>query len=65
MEKEISRYETKMKNCQSMTDLLLAMSSWNTFCEREGLTEEQRKRVDVAYIEAETRLIANVKPSLW
>ncbi len=65
MEQEILRYENKMKNCQSMTDLLVAMSSWNTFCEREGLGEAERKKVDSAYIEAEARLLANVKPSLW
>ncbi len=65
MEQEIIRYENKMKACKSMTDLLIAMSSWNSFCQRAGLTEEQRKRVDDAYLEAEEKLITQVKPSLW
>lgn len=65
MEQQITRFENKMKSCNSMTDLLLAMSSWQNFCEREHLDEEQRKRVDQAYIEAEARLITQVKPSLW
>ncbi|MDO4977664.1 MAG: hypothetical protein Q4E53_10425 [Eubacteriales bacterium] len=65
MEQQIARFEKKMKSCNSMTDLLIAMSSWQSFCERNMLTEEQRKAVDQAYIEAESRLITQVKPSLW
>lgn len=65
MEQQITRFENKMKSCKSMTDLLLAMSSWQSFCEKNALTEEDRKRVDQAYIEAEAKLITQVKPSLW
>jgi len=48
-----------------MTDLLTAMASWQSFAERKGLTTEQKSSVDQAYIEAEARLITNVKSSLW
>ena len=65
MEQEILRFENKMKNCTSMTDLLLAMSGWQGFCRNNALTEEQKRRVDEAYLEAEARLIKNVQTSLW
>ena len=65
LEQEIERYEQKMKNCLTMTDLLTAMASWQSFAERKGLTTEQKSSVDQAYIEAEARLITNVKSSLW
>ena len=65
MEKEIARFENKMKNCESMTDLLLAMSAWQGFCRNNSLTEEEKRRVDQAYLEAEERLIKNVQKSLW
>ncbi len=65
MDKEITRFENRMKNCESMTDLLVAMSSWQSFSQNNGLTEEQKRRVDEAYLEAEARLITNVKKSLW
>lgn len=65
MEQEIKRYENKIRNCETMTDLLLAMSSWQSFADRKGLSPEQRKPVDQAYIEAEAKLITKVKPSLW
>ena len=65
MEKEIVRFENKMKNCQSMTDLLLIMSSWQNFCQRNDLSEAERQRVDEAYLEAEKRLIIHVKKSIW
>lgn len=65
MKEQIDRFENKMKNCKSMTDLLIAMSSWQSFCERNALSQEEKQRVDLAYIQAEERLIANVKPSLW
>ncbi len=65
MENEILRFENKMKNCSSMTDLLIAMSSWQSFCRNNALTDEQKRRVDEAYLEAEAGLIKNVKTSLW
>lgn len=65
MDKELERFENRMKNCESMTDLLLVMSSWQSFSRNNGLTEEQIRRVDEAYLEAEARLIGNVKKSLW
>lgn len=65
IEQEIERYLNKIKNCTTMTDLLVAMSSWQSFAERKGLTEEQKKTVDEAYIDAESRLITQVKNSLW
>lgn len=65
MEQEIKRYENKIKNCTTMTELLRAMSSWQSFADRKGLTPEQRKVVDQAYLELEGKLIGNVKSSLW
>ena len=35
-DEEIKRFETKMKSCTTMTDLLVAMSSWQSYAE-EGL----------------------------
>ena len=65
LEQEIARYENKMKSCVTMTELLVAMSSWQSFAERKGLTDEQKAPVDQAYIDAEGKLITQVKSSLW
>ncbi|MBQ9156993.1 MAG: hypothetical protein IJ137_09435 [Eubacterium sp.] len=65
IEQEITRYENKIKNCQSMTELLTAMSSWQSFAQRKGLSEEEKRPVDHAYIDAEAKLITQVKSSLW
>ncbi len=62
---EIERYEKKMKNAETMTDLLLAMSAWQTFADSRGLSDDQRAPVDRAYIEAEGRLIGNVSKTPW
>ena len=62
---EIERYEKKMKSAETMTDLLLAMSAWQTFADSRGLSGEQRAVVDRAYIEAEGRLIENVTTTPW
>ena len=43
---EIERYEKKMKNAETMTDLLLAMSAWQTYAKSRGLTDEQKAYVD-------------------
>ena len=65
MDQDIQRYERKIRNCTTMTDLLVAMSSWQSFSQRKGLTAEQKKPVDEAYLETEAKLITNVKSSLW
>ena len=62
---ETERYEKKMKNAETMTDLLLAMSAWQTFADSRGLSDEQRDPVDRAYIEAEGRLIQTVSKTPW
>ena len=62
---ETERYEKKMKNAETMTDLLLAMSAWQTYAKSRGLSDEQRAPVDRAYLEAEKRLIGNVSKSPW
>ena len=64
-QQDITRYEEKMKKCTSMTDLLMVMASWQSFCGKEDLTQEQKNRVDATYLEVEKRLITQVKPSLW
>ena len=65
MDQDIQRYERKIRNCTTMTDLLVAMSSWQSFSQRKGLTAEQKKPVDEAYLKTEAKLITNVKSSLW
>ena len=64
-DEEIKRYETKMKSCTTMTDLLVAMSAWQSYAQSHNLDPEQKKTVDGAYLKAEERLITAVKPSLW
>ena len=64
-EQQIKQYEQKICRCETMTDLLVAMSAWQSFADAHGLTAEQRKKVDEAYVKAEARLITQVKPSLW
>lgn len=64
-EQDIKRYETKMRACATMTELLVAMSSWQSFADFHRLSEEERATVDKAYMEAEARLITQVKPTLW
>ena len=48
-----------------MTDLLVAMSSWQSFADTRGLSQEERASVEQAYIKAEENLITQVKPTLW
>ena len=64
-DEEIKRYETKMKSCTTMTDLLVAMSSWQIYAQSHNLSTEEKRMVDEAYLKAEERLITAVKPSLW
>ena len=64
-DEEIKRYETKMKSCTTMTDLLVAMSSWQSDARSHNLSTEEKQTVDEAYLKAEERLITAVKPSLW
>ena len=64
-EQDIKRYESKMRACATMTELLTAMASWQSFAEAHGLTDEERQIVDKAYVEAEPGLITQVKPTLW
>lgn len=64
-ENEQKRYERKLAACTSMTELLLAMSAWQSFADGHGLTPEERASVDAAYLEAEKRLLSNVKQTPW
>ena len=64
-DEEIKRYETKMKSCTTMTDLLVAMSSWQSYAQSHNLSTEEKRMVDEAYLKAIERLITAVKPSLW
>ena len=64
-EQEIKQYETKMRAAETMTGLLTAMSSLKSFADSLGLSAEERRPVDQAYMEAEARLITQVKPTLW
>lgn len=64
-EQDIKHYAAKIRSCTTMTDLLVVMSSWQSFADSRGLSQEERQTVDEAYIESEARLIAQVKPSLW
>ena len=65
LEEQIESYQKKITNAQSMTDLLLVMSSWQSFADTRGLTEEQRKPVDEAYLRSEALLITKVSKSPW
>ena len=65
LEQDIKRYENKIKACSTMTDLLVAMSSWQSFADTRGLSKEERASVEQAYIKAEENLITQVKPTLW
>ena len=64
-DEEIKRFETKMKSCTTMTDLLVVMSAWQSYAQRHNLEPEQKRTVDEAYLKAEEGLITAVKPSLW
>ena len=64
-DEEIKRFETKMTACKTMTDLLVAMSSWQSYAQSHNFDSEQKRIVDEAYLKAEERLITVVKPSLW
>ena len=65
LEQDIKRYENKIKACSTMTDLLVAMSSCQSFADTRGLSQEERASVEQAYIKAEENLITQVKPTLW
>ena len=47
-EQEIKQYETKMRAAETMTGLLTAMSSWQSFADSRGLSAEERIPVDQA-----------------
>ena len=51
-DEEIKRYETKMKSCTTMTDLLVAMSSWQSYAQSHNLSTEEKRMVDEAYLKA-------------
>ncbi len=42
-DEEIKRYETKMKSCTTMTDLLVAMSSWQSYAQSHNLSTEENE----------------------
>lgn len=65
VEQEIQRHERKMQACNTMTELLVAMSSWQSYADSHGLSEEEREPVNQAYLAAESRLIGQVSTSLW
>ena len=65
VEEKIFYYEKKLRNCTTMTDLLVAMSSWQSFSRSNGLTEDQKKNVDRIYLEMEEKLIAGLSKSPW
>ena len=48
-----------------MTDLLMVMSSWQSFSRSNGLTEDQKRNVDRIYLEMEEKLIAGLSKSPW
>ena len=64
-DEEIKRFETKMKSCTTMTDLLVAMSSWQSFAQSQNLVADHIRTVEEAHLKAEEGLITAVKPSLW
>ena len=44
-DEEIKRYETKMKSCTTMTDLLVAMSSWQSYAQSHNLSTEEKREL--------------------
>ena len=52
-------------NAEAVRDLLVAMSSWQSFARANGLTEDQKKDVDQAYLEMEEKLIKGLSKSPW
>ena len=41
-DEEIKRFETKMKSCTTMTDLLVAMSSWQSYAQSQILSQNKK-----------------------
>ena len=65
IEEKILYYEKKFRNCTTMTDLLVAMSSWQSFARSNGLTEDQKRDGDQVYLEMEEKLIKGLSKSPW
>ena len=65
IEEKILYYEKKFRNCTTMTDLLVAMSSWQSFARSNGLTKDQKRDVDQVYLEMEEKLIKGLSKSPW
>ena len=42
-DEEIKRFETKMKSCTTMTDLLVAMSSWQSYAQSHNILSQNKK----------------------
>lgn len=65
MDKELVRYENKLKQCQSMTELLTAMSSWQTYCKSHAVEKEWEQKMNTLYLEMEKQLISNLTSTPW
>lgn len=65
MDKETARYENKLKQCQSMTELLTAMSSWQSYCRSHGVNKEEEEKINALYLEMEGRLITKLRSTPW
>ena len=65
IEEKVLYYEKKLRNCTTMTDLLVVMSSWQSFSRSNGLPEDQKRNVDRIYLEMEEKLIAGLSKSPW
>lgn len=65
MDKEILRYENKMKNCRSMTELMTVMASWQSYCRSHAVEIENEQKINSLYLEMEGKLISNLKLIPW
>lgn len=65
MDKEIARYEKKLNQCQSMTELLKVMTSWQTYCKSHAVEKEWEQKINKLYLEMEKQLISNLTSTPW
>lgn len=65
MDQSLTRYENKIKSAGSMTELLLAMSLWQSYNDSHTVSEEDQAQMNALYMQAEEKLMSKISKSPW
>lgn len=65
MDQNITRYENKITAAKSMTELLQAMSLWQSYVNSHTVSEEEKQAMDALYLKAEAAMMSKLSKSPW